>query len=366
MGRLFTDLAALPDQQVQWKEAYRKARSVRGELRPFTESKIIYQTLKDMANSLDDDFPVYLRLAFEKHGLSADESDEEKREQMREVSEKLLSLNIQLESVVSRSGVNKADRLHIVKCMYNIIGLSRLQAQHLGYSTVSSMMMHTRNNMASSVEELLEKNESLAEILRSHLPKEAITLDEEAGAFLPSTKPKLPSDAEKELWIAKQSFTKLVYLDGVIQAIADFCDSIFGIAIVENIKDAPDVCWNPNVTMFDVIDKTDGSLIGTILFDPYSDKYWRSSEASEAVISRLFSIRTSQTTVPVAVIGLSINPTWDDAPTPLSWQDFQEVMFQFGKALQMLLGQKAKLDNGTPYYLQPSDVSDFLGTVRQL
>jgi len=84
------------------------------------------------------------------------------------------------------------------------------------------------------------------------------------------------------------------------------------------------------------------------------------------VISRLFSIRTSQTAKPVAVIGLAIDPTWDDAPTPLSWKDFQEVMFQFGKALQMLLGQKAKVDNKTPYYMQPSDVSDFLGTFMVL
>jgi len=366
VGKLFTELAALPDQQIQWQVAYRKARSVRGTLRPFTESKIIYQTLNEMASSSTDaDFPIYLRLAFERHGLSADEGDAEKRQQLGDIDEKLKSLNLQLESVVERSGVNKADRLNIVKCMYNIIGLSHLQAQHLGYSTVSSMMMHARNTMASSVEEVLEQNESLADILKPHVPKTSVTLDEEAGAFLPSSKPKSPTDSEKELWMAKQSFKKLVYLDGAIQALVDFCDSILGIAIVEN-KDASALGWNQNVRIFDVADKTDGSSIGTIFFDPYNDKYWRSSEASETVMSRLFSIRPSQTGYPVAVIGLSIDPTWDDAPTPLSWKDFQHVLFQFGSALQMLLSQRAKIDNRTPYYLQPSDVSDFLGTFMVL
>lgn len=362
---MFTELAALPDQQIQWKEAYRKARTVRGGLRPFTQSKIIYQALIEMASaSADDDFPVYLRLAFERHGLCADEGDIEKRQQLEEIDEKLKSLNLQMESVVERSAANKAARLNIVKCMYNIIGLSHLQAQSLGYSTVSSMMMHGRNTMASSVEEVLEQNASLAQILRAHVPKASVTLDEEAGASLPSNKSKPPTDSEKEIWMAKQSFKKLVYLDGVIEAIVDFCDSILGINIVEN-RDALALGWNPNVRIFDVADKTDRSSIGTIFFDPYNDKYWRSSQARETVLSRLFSIRQSQTGFPVAVIGLSIDPTWDDVPTPLSWNDFQEILFHFGSAVQMLLSEKAKADNRTPYYVQPTDVSGFLGTVRQ-
>ncbi|CAJ1960041.1 unnamed protein product [Cylindrotheca closterium] len=361
VGQLFSELAALPDQQKQWQEAHRKTRSIRGALRPFTGSKIIYQTLTEMAgSSTDAHFPIYLRLAFERNGLCADEGHPDKRQQLVEIDEKLKSLNRQLQSVVERSGANKSDRLSIVKYMYNIIGLTHLQAQHLGYSTVSSMMMHERNAMSSSVEEVLNQNESLANILRPYVPKASVTLDEEAGAFLPSSKPKAPTDSEKELWIAKQSFKKLVYLDGTIQAIVDFCDSILGINIVEN-KDASSLGWNQNVRIFDVANKTDGSSIGTIFFDPYNDKYWRSSEASETTMSRLFSIRPNQTRFPVAVIGLSIEPTWDDVPTPLSWKDFQDVLFHFGNALQMLLSQKAKIDNKTPYYLQPSDVSHFLG-----
>ena len=108
-------------------------------------------------------------------------------------------------------------------------------------------------------------------------------------------------------------------------------------------------------------------------------------------MSRLFSIRPSQASCPVAVVGLSIDPTWDDAPTPLSWKDFQDILFHFGtycadrsifvlyfssavslshcivlgNALQLLLGQKAKVDRSAPYYLQPSDVSDFLGAVSK-
>lgn len=75
-------------------------------------------------------------------------------------------------------------------------------------------------------------------------------------------------------------------------------------------------------------------------------------------MTRLFSQRQGQTDVPVAVIGLSVNPTWDDAPTPLTWKDFQDLLYHFGKALQLILAQKS-----TSVLTQPADTSEFLATV---
>jgi Zn-dependent oligopeptidase len=366
VGRLFTELASSPDQHPQWQEAYEKARSFRNSLQPYTQSKIIYRALMKMATeSTREDFPLQLRLAFEKEGISLADEDDDKKQQLEEIQKELKALEQELEKVTRSRETSKAARLQTVKCMYNIIGLSHLQAQQLNYPTVSSMAMAAHHNMATS-EEVLEMQDRVSQFLKPHLPEVKVTLDDDTGAFLPSGKAKGPTESEKELWMAKQSVKKLLNLDGVLQGLTDFCDSIFGIRLVEETQDSSVLGWNKNVRVFHLYDEDSDSQLGTIYFDPFRDPYFRSQEASGVVMSRLFSIRQSQTGVPVAIIGLSIDPTWDDAPTPLSWKDFQDLLYEFGKAMQLILTQKSKMDNQTPFFVQSADVSEFLATVSSI
>jgi hypothetical protein len=53
-------------------------------------------------------------------------------------------------------------------------------------------------------------------------------------------------------------------------------------------------------------------------------------------------------------------PVWDDNPTPLSWKDARALVYQFGKALQIILSQaNAGKDQATI----PPDVSEFMAYV---
>jgi hypothetical protein len=82
-------------------------------------------------------------------------------------------------------------------------------------------------------------------------------------------------------------------------------------------------------------------------------------------MTSLFSQRQSQTVVPVAIVALKLRPTWDDSPTPLSWQDTRDVLYQFGKALQLILANA----NAPKYSINvppPPDVSEFMAAVRTI
>jgi Zn-dependent oligopeptidase len=105
--------------------------------------------------------------------------------------------------------------------------------------------------------------------------------------------------------------------------------------------------------------------LGTIYLDLFRDPYWRSQEASDIVMTRLFSKRQSQTEVPVGVVALSIEPSWDDAPNPITWKDFQDLLYQFGMALQLILTKNSSLNNQTPFFVQAADCTEFLATVSK-
>ena len=87
--------------------------------------------------------------------------------------------------------------------------------------------------------------------------------------------------------------------------------------------------------------------LGTIYWDPYCDSYWRSENAKELVMTRLFSQNVHQTAAPVVIMALKIRPTWDDTPTPMTWNDTRDLLYQFGKALQLTLNQAALRDDIT-------------------
>jgi Zn-dependent oligopeptidase len=274
-----------------------------------------------------------------------------------------------LQAIDDYNQVPKAARLQTVSDMYNIIGLSHLQAQKLGYPNVSSMIMEAQNHMAS-VPEVLDMCAQVADILKPHLPSADASLDAETGAFL-ATKEKGPTEEDKTLWKAKYHVKKVLYMHGVLQGIVDFCDAMFGIRVVrETTSNEKLLGWSQNVQVLHLYNADDTEepqqeLLGTIYLDAFQDPYWRSESANELVMTSLFSQRQSQTVVPVAIVALKLRPTWDDSPTPLSWDDTRDVLYQFGKALQLILANA----NAPKYSINvtpPPDVSEFMAAVRTI
>jgi hypothetical protein len=63
------------------------------------------------------------------------------------------------------------------------------------------------------------------------------------------------------------------------------------------------------------------------------------------VISKLFNsqLTTSQTIGPIVIMSLKIYPTWKDndntIPVPITFQDLRQLLYQFGKSIQLILEQ---------------------------
>ena len=86
-----------------------------------------------------------------------------------------------------------------------------------------------------------------------------------------------------------------------------------------------------------------GSIyLGTIYFDPFADSYWRTEDAKDVVLSKLFTSSkciTNQTIAPIVIMALNIKPIWDDTPVPMTFHNTRQLLYQFGKAIQLVLEQ---------------------------
>jgi Zn-dependent oligopeptidase len=197
------------------------------------------------------------------------------------------------------------------------------------------------------------------------------------GAFLGDSagRPKhhVSMEEQKQLWTAKQNYTKCIRLHGILQALKDFTDAILGVRL--EIEPSTDKGWNKNVQLIHVYkkkddgreatddDNDDGDLfLGTIYMDPFADAYWRTDDAKELVTTRLFSRSSYQTPAPIAMMSLRIKPTWDDEPNPMTLDDTRDVLYQFGKALQLILQQQQLLGRIT-VEKPPIDTSELLAHV---
>jgi hypothetical protein len=360
VGRLFTELASPPDQWKHWQSAYSKLQRELQDL-PWRESKIIYKALEEEAASLSM-MPSDCRIDFQRQGAHIEddndnEDDASARDELQELQEELQLLKGRFAQNEDYTFASKAARLQTVSDLYNWIGKSNLQAQKLGYSTIFEMYTHSCKHMTTP-EEVVTLFQEVTSFLKAHLPDLGATLDAEAGAFLP-TKEKPPSDEQKAVWKARYMLKKTLRLHGVLKGIADFCETIFGVRIVQD-KELKG--WNQNVRVLRLYEVETETPLGTIYLDPFQDSYWRSDEAEDLVTSRLFTERRSQAATPVVVMALKIPPTWDDAPTPLSWDDTRDLLFQYGNALQMILSQ-AKKEHGV---IVPADGATFLACVSIL
>ncbi|KAL3903414.1 MAG: hypothetical protein SGARI_005392, partial [Bacillariaceae sp.] len=251
--------------------------------------------------------------------------------------------------------------------MYHCLGLAKMQAQLLGYGSVMDLAKQQHSHMMPLSEHddewyyLISK---LTSALQPYLPQHTKLNLEGAGAFLDHTNNnfnKLPTEAgEAHMAVlkARYEFKQTMRLDGVLQGVVDFCDSIFGITVVEDA-----VCkqegWNKNVRLLHLYqqqkeesdkgsdhhgdnssnENNPGIFLGSIYLDPFADAYFRTEDAEELVTTRLFSRSIHQTVAPVVVMALKIRHSWDDAPIPISWDDTRDLLYHFGMSLQLILEQ---------------------------
>jgi Peptidase family M3 len=400
VSTLYTSLAANPDQIQAWKDAVaspsvKMVLAMTGESSPIYRCSIIYQALVKAFHPLQENIcfssssssSSYF-LPFHKQGMhlvshnsSTDSTNQQ--EQLQQIHQDLQVVQERLHNIVSYHHASKAVRLQCVSDMYNCLGLSRMQAQVLGLVSVRDMSQQQHHHMMMMTmptpfetqwHVLCQEVSHFSTPFLSQNTK--LNLDG-AGAFLddanrPGNVAAGTSDQQMAVLKARYRFKQCMRLKGVLQGLIDFCDAILGLHIVQDAV-AENEGWNKNVRLLHVYEKidevnTNGSkestqyYLGTIYFDPFADAYWRTDEAQELVMTRLYSQSIHQTVAPVVILALKIRPTWDDAPVPVGWDDTRGLLFHFGMALQMILGQASKQRNITSPK-PPIDTSEFLGHV---
>lgn len=251
----------------------------------------------------------------------------------------------------------KNQRLQLVSDLYNWVGYSKFQADKLGYSDVSELARDSSPYVSTPEEILSDIVPEVASMLRPYLPTAKASLNANVGAFLKSDGDQATPASEDELQAAKAKWQvqKYLHLHGVLQGVADFFDAMFAI----RVEYEANAGWNPNVRLLHLFDNETDEALGSIYLDPFQDSYWRSEQAKELVSSRPLVRRKNQSQLPLAIVSLNIKPTWDDAPTPMSWDDTRDLLYEMGSALQLVLTQSKCAVGEEP----PRDVSEFLGTV---
>jgi Zn-dependent oligopeptidase len=358
VGTLFAQLASQPDVMDEWNQSLLMAHA-KVTLLPQKESKIIYHALLKLSpDTTIANMPCLLK-AFQKAGVHL--TNQEEREALREIHHQLVFLSDRLLQLKNADylACSKAMRLQAVSDMYNVIGLSHQQATLLGFPHVSALEME--DSHMANLADIDTMHEQVTTLLQTRISKK-VKLDAQvsAGAFLPQ-QPQGPTDEQKALWEGRRSVKKLLLLNGVIQGIMDLAGGLLGIKVEEDTTDT-ESRWHKDVRLFHIYDDDDNDssphpkYLGSFYMDPYQ----RQDKAPQNK-TRLFTRRTHQTAKPVAIMALNITPpSWDDNPSPLSWEETRSVLYEFGKALQLILTQTT-VQKGKATI--PVDVSEFLAYV---
>ena len=336
----------------------------------------------------------------------------EAREELREIQYHILQIRHRLLSVSPNfMELPKPNQLQTLSDLYQIIGLTWQQARLLGYQTVCQMEMgstsavsKSRSHMVTSVEQIRDLHQQVMEIIRPYVKEEVAQLDQailqevlggSAGGGDSKMAERRRQHQEKEqrrlLWHARHAMKQYLTLDGVLEGLFDWTQTLLGISVEEVVDDSgksgvrgvavDDIFgWHQNVRLFEVY--YDASVAGNISGDDenensklllgrfYLDPYERSAKP-RTPNTWLFSQRFSQSMVPVVVMSLCMDsPAWKDDPTLLTWDMVRSLLHQYGKALQLILSASA----ASPYQsisldairYAPVDVSEFLPYVSTL
>jgi Zn-dependent oligopeptidase len=399
IATLYTTLAANPDTIEMWRDVTaagkasksendvkRLLSTMAGQSSPLYRSSILHKELHRAAAAASSsrEIPNDIAVAFSKQGMHMEIDENETdaiqeaspQQQLRDIHAELQTIHQRLSKVTSYEHASKAVRLQCVSDMYHSLGLAKMQASLLGYSSVKELASKQHNHMMPlSAEEWSALQSDIAKTLQPYLPQHTRLNLDGAGAFLTNDKhtfnalPTKVGEAHLQVLKAKYECKQCLRLHGIMQGLMDFCDAIFGIAVTEDA-----VCqqegWNKNVRLLHLYKKNEdeenndspGTFLGTIYLDPFADAYWRTEDAEELVMTRLFSQNIHQTVAPVVIMALKIRHSWDDAPVPVSWEDTRDLLYNFGKAMQLILEQNTRREN-IIHGKAPIDTSEFLGHV---
>jgi hypothetical protein len=383
---LYTTLAANPDQIQAWKDAVaspsvKMIMAMTGDSSPLYQSHIVYQGLVTAHHKIQGHDPISSSsffMPFHKQGMhlvnrTSSTPNDKAPEQFQQIHGDLQVILERLHSVISYDQASKAVRLQCVSDMYQCLGLTRMQADILGFTSVREMSQRQYHHMMMPTRksDWNELCKELSLFLQPFVPNRTKLNLEDAGAFLdgPNNSDNVVTktpDQQMSVLKAKYLFKQCMRLQGVLQGLIDFCDAILGLRVVEDTLSQKEG-WNKNVRLLHVYENDDdvnvntakenSNYLGAIYFDPYADAYWRTAKAEELVMTRLYGHNP-----PVVVMALKIRPTWDGAPAPVGWDDTRDLLFHFGMALQMILGQASKRSNiALPQ--APIDTTEMLGHV---
>ena len=353
VGSLFRQLAALPEDIVQWNKMVSKWNDALLSL-PLRQSTILYKALQRSQQEGPTNrmtLPKSLELDFQKRGAHLKEEEEDERADLIQIQSQLTRLGARLSEIPEFSQAKKKQRLQAVSDMYNVIGLSHQQAQLLRYDNVAQLEMEQHMADLATVQKWVE---TVREMVQPHIPQKTVKLDAavSAGAFLGEDKSQGVNQEEKEKWEARRSVQKLLNLDGVLQGLQEFGSGLLGLTISEQKENVD--AWQKDVRLFHVRHADTNELLGSIYLDPYERQ-----DKSGGEFTTLFSKRKAQTSSPIAVVSMNIQaPAWDDEPTPMNFGDTRTLLYEMGKAIQMLLQA-----NSTPSATVPLDCSEMLGNV---
>jgi Zn-dependent oligopeptidase len=328
--------------------------------------------------------------------------------QLQEIQQQISLLRHRILSTSAAFSMNfmimpRSVQLSIVSDLYNTIGLTQQQAKLLGYTNACAMELDNLSHSLTA-SEIRQFHQDVYDLVQPTMAPHVAQLDEDIfeGAFLGTKNPALQkqqqqpnggsSNQDKALWQARQSVKRLLTLDGVLRGLFDLTQALLGITIVEENDSSftRSHAWERDVRLFHVYDtasvpptpNTDTGVTTTaatpdpsslvLLGSFYMDSYQRANK-SMTPDTWLFTQRSHQTMAPVAIVSLFLERPWDDDPTPLTWDMTRAVLYNYGKALQLILSHTTATTStsqggapkraGTRMTRPPMDVSEFLAHV---
>jgi oligopeptidase A len=129
-------------------------------------------------------------------------------------------------------------------------------------------------------------------------------------------------------------------LPRVLTGVFKLCQKLFGV-IFEEIKspEAKASAWNKDVSLFRVVDETNGKVLGNFFFDPFirDDKGYAGGSKGWFIPLRPRSNISGS--VPLGALIMSLPPPNYGKPSLLNFAETEEVLRNFGNLLMHILAE---------------------------
>jgi Zn-dependent oligopeptidase len=266
--------------------------------------------------------------------LQLDDDNKDKSVTLKEVSDRISSLESKLLSLISytmeqHGKVTPTQQL--LPYLYEIISLKQYKSQLLGYDNYMCYSLDYHACMVKSTDEISKFHDLFVE-------ERAIELfgnDE----FL-SRHYDLLSDA----FIDSENLKDYFELNHVLHKLFNLTSTLFDVYIEEEMDSNLVRGWDNDVRLFHLYEgnnhgKNDHYGEKKHIASFYLDAYRRlNKESGEFVIPVIY--KSSTRNVPIVAMSLDVRqPVWDDSPIKLDFNDVIHLFHEFGHVLQNLLVQ---------------------------